>query len=129
MYSSSEAESPSSDGDGRLTASKFLGICWRKRRKEYEAELKDDDSTRYYLGCFKLATDAALVYDKALVLVEGPDTKKKLNFATEQDYLESRAAELKKTGFEINFEAVQAKISAKMNDVRAKLRAKEEEEG
>ncbi len=78
----------------------------KERNKQYAAKIGYGASkTHYlYLGYYKLITDAAFAYDKALGLVRG--LYRKANFATEKEYLELRAFELRRTGFDVDLEEV-----------------------
>ena len=91
-------------GSGVILASDYKGVDLLKdKQSQYRARIRYEGKTRY-VGCYKLASDAALACDKALEFFKVSNAKP--NFATEQDHEKARAAELTRTGLEADLCAV-----------------------
>ena len=99
-------------------SSRYNGVSKSKRRfgaAKFEAKF-----AKYRLGSYVLEVDAALAYDGA---VRGRQVKKyysKINFATEQDYLDAREKELETRGITVDLEETLAYIS-KVKDAISKV--------
>ena len=72
-------------------------------------------------GTYKLASDAALAYDKAMRLLKGQDYAN-ANFANWQEYQNARVTELQRTGLEVDSGKVETYMTSKMNQVASKAR-------
>ena len=108
-----------------IMISNWKGIMFRSEKGKYKAKIpyggKDIN-----LGYYKLASDAALVYDKALILLKGANAK--TNFASDQDHVTSRATEMRGTNSNVNLGKVLSKISSKIETVVSKICASEPDE-
>ena len=91
----------------------------KERNKPYRAKIGYGVSNPHSLGYYKLITDAAYVYDKALRLVKGPH--RKANFDSEKEYLDLRAVELRQTGFDVDMEEIQSYMVSTLKDLKAKV--------
>ena len=70
-------------------------------------------------GTYTLASDAALVYDTFCKQAFGDEHE--TNFATAQDHMRLRDAELKSKGLDVDFDEVQALIAKKVDHAVSKL--------
>ena len=108
-----------------IMISNWKGITFRPEKRKYKAKIpyggKDIN-----LGYYKLASDAALVYDKALILLKGANAK--TNFASDQDHVSSRATETRGTSSNVNLGKVLSKISSKIESLVSKICASEPDE-
>eukprot|EP00579_Thalassiosira_antarctica_P003270 CAMPEP_0201904980 /NCGR_PEP_ID=MMETSP0902-20130614/56276_1 /ASSEMBLY_ACC=CAM_ASM_000551 /TAXON_ID=420261 /ORGANISM="Thalassiosira antarctica, Strain CCMP982" /LENGTH=1143 /DNA_ID=CAMNT_0048439085 /DNA_START=159 /DNA_END=3590 /DNA_ORIENTATION=+ len=107
-------------GDETLSISDLKGSSFIQEKKKYQAKIKHGGKHNH-LGYYKIASDAALAHDEALKLLMGP--KANTNYATEHDHKNMRAMELRRTGLNVDFEAVRAYMSSKVNGVILKVRA------
>ena len=123
--SSDSANNETSTITTMIMISNWKGIAFRPEKRKYKAKIpyggKDIN-----LGYYKLASDAALVHDKALIVLRG--TKAKTNFPSDQDHVISRAAEMKGTSLNVNLEKVLSKISSKIESLVSKIRSSEPDE-
>jgi len=71
--------------------SDFVGVTYNKTHAKYQACITHYRK-QHYLGRYKLAVDAALVYDESARLLKGSSWK--VNFPTRRDYEEAKAREL-----------------------------------
>ncbi len=53
------------------SSSKYLGVCWHKRNKKWQASINGGGKSSLYIGQFSSETDAALAYNKEALLRYG----------------------------------------------------------
>jgi len=94
----------------------------RKRGTKYQSEI-GHRSKSYFLGTYKLQSDAALAHDVAARAMKGPQWGGKFNFATAQAHRTSRATELKMTGLNVNLKETLTAISAKVKEIASSIEA------
>ncbi|KAL7526567.1 hypothetical protein ACHAXR_004615, partial [Thalassiosira sp. AJA248-18] len=107
------AEDPNDSDEEAMSISALKGVSFNKEKKKYQARINHGGKL-CHLGYYKLAVDAALAHDSALGLLKTQDDLE-TNFATEQDHKNARAMELKKTGLNVDFDAVEAYMSVKID--------------
>ena len=101
-----------------MSISDLKGSSFIQEKKKYHGKIRHGGK-HYHLGYYKLASDAALACDKALKLLMGPNAN--TNYATEHDHKKMRAMELRRTGLNVDFEAVRAYMSSKVNGAILKV--------
>jgi len=111
-------EMEDSGESGSSTLSSLKGFLFKPDKKKYKAKIKYGEND-INLGYYKLASDAAWAYDRALGVLRGE--KAKPNFSSEDAYKSSRALEMKETNLHVDYETIQAKIASKIDDVTSKM--------
>lgn len=88
-----------------------------------KATISYDGKKDINLGYYKLASDAALVHDKALVLLKGNTSLRSVraNFTTDQEHEDSRTIEMNRTGLNVDIDTVLSKISSKVTGLLSKM--------
>ena len=107
-----------SEESGSFILSSLKGFVFKLDKKKYKAKIKYGEND-INLGYYKLASDAAWAYDRALGVLRGD--KARTNFSSEDAYKSSRALEMKETNLHVDYETIQAKIASKVDDVRSKM--------
>lgn len=97
----------------------FMGLRQTKKNAKHESRICHN-SNRHSLGCYHLATDAAYAYDQAAAILKQSDWD--TNFATLDQYEESRAKELKVTGCDVDRDVVMAFIPTKVKEIESKAK-------
>ena len=108
-----------------IMISNWKGIAFRPKKNKYKAKIPYGGED-INLGYYKLASDAALVHDEAAILLKG--TKAETNFASDQDHVSSRVAEMKGKCLNVKLEKVLSKISSKIESLVSKIRATEQDD-
>jgi len=99
-----------SEESGSFSLSSLKGFAFKPDKKKYKAKIKYGEND-INLGYYKLASDAAWAYDRALGVLRGE--KARTNFDSEDAYRSSRALEMKETNLHVDYETIQAKIASK----------------
>ena len=100
-------------------SSRYVGVCYHKTNKKWLVVIYDKKSKRQMnIGYYKLETNAALAYDKALLQLRGPSAK--TNFISEEDYEKAKKSELAETGLSITIAMTPSAIETKVNEVLCK---------
>ena len=107
-----------SEESGSFTLSSLKGFLFKPDKKKYKAKIKYGEND-INLGYYKLASDAARAYDRALGILRGEEAR--TNFDSEDAYRSSRALEMKETNLHVDYETIQAKIASKIDDVTSKI--------
>jgi len=104
-------------------SSRFNGVSLKvgkkdpSRTKKYEAKF-----AQWRLGSYFLEADAALAYDSCVRKSGLTNHFNKINFDSEEEYMQSREAEVKEREFEkdvVDLEKTLAHITAKVKAVKA----------
>ena len=100
-------------------SSRYVGVSYHKTNKKWMVVIYDQKSKRQInIGYYKLETNAALAYDKALLQLRGPSAK--TNFISEEDYEKAKKIELAETGLSITIAMTPSAIETKVNEVLCK---------
>jgi hypothetical protein len=102
--------------------SQYRWVWWRKKNSKFFAQLTYNN-TKYKLGMFFLATDAALAVDNSIQVFLAPtNPTQQLNFPSKECYEQARALELEETGQRVedvgSIDDIQSRIQKRIADIQ-----------
>ena len=113
-WSDNTAVSMPSSKKKKKSSSEYVGVYFFKRDKTWKSSIRRNNKA-IHLGYYKLQSDAALAYDKALIQLQGSDAG--TNFTGLNDYEKAKKSELAKSGLSNDNAMSSEAIGAKVNEI------------